>query len=414
MYESCPIAIKANVVKNCGQVADALSQAASNTSAAIMPAAWAYAKTAVPVIAASLNAKYQKAGTPANICTTDALDAQESTFVGKCTAALGAHFNMPVAPPGASCPITDTDALTQACRSAFGMSEAASLAGPNGSLCAKEEATADACGKPQTFTGDGTDITIILPQPCFSFKLPPGWRNVGGPRPPFLRPANAPVNLFPFKVPVSIVVNLLPPVVPGGSGTTSGTKPPPKLTPTTIKPGGIIKPFPIPVTGNSSGGAGKPTQASTGNRSTGGGTNWIEGGSGNSPTVKGSSSGGRSNPMDQLQGQMSGTGIANVTGNAGGAGFGPAIHPRPLPLPGGLGPRPTGVVVANPKGGGTGGTNGNSGSGGAPRPPGQNAGGPRPPILPRPKAPASPPADQQIDYGGCSANCGQPRGPVVK
>jgi hypothetical protein len=132
------------------------------------------------------------------------------------------------------------------------------------------------------------------------------------------------------------------------------------------------------------------------------------GGTGNTIPPVSSGSGGKSSVMDQAQGQATQGGLAGVAGNAGGAGIGPAGQNRPLPLPGGSGPRPTGVVSASTKGGGTGGTNGTVSSGGAGKP-SAAAPPPKPTTATSKSPPVSPNA---IDYGACTT-CGKVAPPEI-
>ena len=171
-----------------------------------------------------------------------------------------------------------------------------------------------------------------------------------------------------------------------------------------LPPGSPIPRMPWATTGPGSGlkGPSAAATASRGGGRVGTGTNtgepyFVRGDSGNAPTVKGGSSGSagaRRNPMDQLQSQMSGNGLATVAGDAGRAGIG---LPRAAPVPRGPGAA-SAVVAAPPKGGSTGGWNGtvansgNSPSKGTGAPP---AGGGR--VSAPPRASSGP-----VDYGGCA------------
>ena len=125
--------------------------------------------------------------------------------------------------------------------------------------------------------------------------------------------------------------------------------------------------------------------------------NRVERRSGNPPAAGGNTGAGRPNPMDQLQGQLSGSGLASVSGDAGRAGIAPALPRRAAPSPDAPA-RPTTLVTAPAKGGISGGWNGtagNSGSSTATAKGAPPAGGGR--VGAAPRAPSGP-----VDYGGCA------------
>ena len=383
-YELCPIANKAAVTNNCNAMADALSAAANNTSAALVPAAYAFAKMDLPVIAASMNAKFKQQSNPQNICTSDALNQQEASFVSQCTAALAAHFQLPQSngscANGANLGGTTSDALTQACMSAF--AEAPPAVGPNGSLCTQWAGSVSPCSKTVTYGEANVTITEPNTSVCGLIKPPRGWGTTGPFRPigvqsPFVHPVGGSWQL-PFR-PLPIAIGFVKPVPIVGGGGTSTPKPI-TFTPDPFRPKSPPKLIITPPASTPR----QPPRLVPPPQASGGG-------------------GGSNSAMDNLgalntNGNL--TGVAG-TGNAGG-GPGPVRQGPGQRLPP-IGGKPGVIVGAKPPpfGGGTNGVMGNTGN----APTGNGAGKPvtvtatPKPAPSKPSTPAS--SDTFTDYGGC-------------